>query len=153
MSHEHASPEPETVAEELTSGGRRPSPCSRLADCLESPPPYRKHVTKEKLWLVLDAHGDSVLWSDQELAVDAAVEALNAMADGEHLAEKCCNEIKADMKQALEHACELFGEIERDEVNHQDEAGKWLRAYGHYSANADVDARIPAPSKPESTTD
>jgi len=53
--------------------------CSRLADYLESPPPYRKHVTKERLWLVLDAHGDSVLWSDQELAVDAAVEALNEM--------------------------------------------------------------------------
>ena len=53
---------------------------SRLADCLESPPPYRKHVTKERLWLVLDSNGDSVLWSDQELAVDVAVEALNHMA-------------------------------------------------------------------------
>lgn len=51
-----------------------------MADYLESPPPYRKHVTKERLWLVLDSHGDSVLWSDQELAVDAAVEALNNMA-------------------------------------------------------------------------
>ena len=54
-------------------------PCSRLADYLESPPPYRKHVTKGKLWLVIDAHGDSVLWSDQEIAIDAAVAALNAM--------------------------------------------------------------------------
>ena len=54
--------------------------CSRLADYLESPPPYRKHVTKDRLWLVLDAHGDSVLWSEQEIAVDAAVEALNHMA-------------------------------------------------------------------------
>jgi len=56
------------------------TPCSRLADYLESPPPYRKHVTKDRLWLVLDAHGDSVLWSEQEIAVDAAVEALNHMA-------------------------------------------------------------------------
>ena len=54
--------------------------CSRLADYLESPPPYRKHCTRERLWLVLDAHGDSVLWSEQEIAVDAAVEALNHMA-------------------------------------------------------------------------
>jgi len=59
---------------------RSAADCSRLADYLESPPPYRKHVTKDKLWLVMDAHGDSVLWSDQELAVDAAVEALNHMA-------------------------------------------------------------------------
>ena len=56
------------------------TPCSRLADYLESPPPYRKHCTRERLWLVLDAHGDSVLWSEQEIAVDAAVEALNHMA-------------------------------------------------------------------------
>ena len=55
----------------------QPAACSRLADYLESPPPYRKHCTKEKVWLVLDAHGDSVLWSDKELAVDAAVAALN----------------------------------------------------------------------------
>ena len=53
--------------------------CSRLAEYLENPPPYQKHCTKDKLWLVLDSHGDSVLWSDQELAVDAAVEALNEM--------------------------------------------------------------------------
>jgi len=32
--------------------------------------------------MVLDAHGDSVLWSDQELAVDAAVESLNAQTKG-----------------------------------------------------------------------
>ena len=67
------------ATEELTAR-RSAAACSRLADCLESPPPYRKHVTKDRLWLVLDAHGDSVLWSDQELAVDAAVEALNHMA-------------------------------------------------------------------------
>ena len=76
------------------------TPCSRLADYLESPPPYRKHCTRERLWLVLDAHGDSVLWSDQELAVDAAVASLNAMhkpkcACGEDstgwVAIKCCN--------------------------------------------------------------
>jgi hypothetical protein len=76
------------------------APCSRLADYLESPPPYWKHVTKERLWLVLDAHGDSVLWSDQELAVDAAVAALNAMhkpkcacgKDSTGWVEiKCCN--------------------------------------------------------------
>ena len=82
------------------SCGSDDSPCSRLADCLESPPPYRKHVTKERLWMVLDAHGDSVLWSDQELAVDAAVAALNAMhnpkcACGEEstgwVEIKCCN--------------------------------------------------------------
>lgn len=56
------------------------SACSRLAAYLESPPPYRKHCTREGLWLVLDAHGDSVLWSEQEIAVDAAIEALNHMA-------------------------------------------------------------------------
>ena len=67
-------------AKEQAEGPSDAAACSRLADCLESPPPYRKHVSKEKLWLVLDVHGDSVLWSDQELAVDAAVEALNYMA-------------------------------------------------------------------------
>lgn len=65
--------------EEPREEGLGETACSRLADYLESPPPYRKHCTKEKLWLVLDAHGDSVLSSDQELAVDAAVEALNEM--------------------------------------------------------------------------
>ena len=73
-------PLPKTADAEQPSGkGLDETACSRLADYLESPPPYRKHCTKEKLWLVLDAHGDSVLWSDQELAVDAAVEALNEM--------------------------------------------------------------------------
>ena len=34
------------------------------------------------------------------------------------------------LRVALKDATELFGEIMRDEVNHQDEAEKWLRAYG-----------------------
>jgi len=34
------------------------------------------------------------------------------------------------LRLALKDATELFGEIMRDEVNHQDEAEKWLRAYG-----------------------
>jgi len=66
-------------AEQPTDEGLDETACSRLADYFESPPPYTKHCTKEKLWLVLDAHGDSVLWSDREIAVDAAVEALNEM--------------------------------------------------------------------------
>jgi hypothetical protein len=45
-------------------------------------------------------------------------ESLDAWADGE-------------WRKALEHATELFEDIERDLVNHQDEAEKWLRAYGH----------------------
>lgn len=70
----------ECARERTALGPSDATACSRLADYLESPHPYRKHVTKERLWLVLDSHGDSVLWSDQELAVDAAVEALNHMA-------------------------------------------------------------------------
>lgn len=34
------------------------------------------------------------------------------------------------LREALRDATELFGEIMRDEVNHQDEAEQWLRAYG-----------------------
>ena len=34
------------------------------------------------------------------------------------------------LREALKDATQLFGEIMRDEVNHQDEAEKWLRAYG-----------------------
>jgi hypothetical protein len=71
---------PHEAAKEKARERLAPTAVSRLADYLESPPPYRKHCTKGKLWLVLDAHGDSVLWSDQEIAVDAAVEALNHMA-------------------------------------------------------------------------
>jgi hypothetical protein len=78
MNNPDTPPKPET-AEQPVDEGLDETNCSRLADYLESPPPYRKHCTKEKLWLVLDAHGDSVLWSDQEIAVDAAVEALNEM--------------------------------------------------------------------------
>jgi hypothetical protein len=78
MQNQEPLPKPDT-SEQPTDEGLDETACSRLADYLESPPPYRKHCTKEKLWLVLDAHGDSVLWSDQELAVDAAVEALNEM--------------------------------------------------------------------------
>ena len=78
MPNQGPNPKP-ADAEQPRPEGLDETACSRLADYLESPPPYRKHCTKEKLWLVLDAHGDSVLWSDQELAVDAAVEALNEM--------------------------------------------------------------------------
>lgn len=45
-------------------------------------------------------------------------ESLDAWADGE-------------WRKALEHATELFDDIAQDTVNHQDEAEKWLRAYGH----------------------
>jgi hypothetical protein len=78
MQNENDTPKPDT-AQQPADEGLDETACSRLADCLESPPPYSKHCTKEKLWLVLDAHGDSVLWSDREIAVDAAVEALNEM--------------------------------------------------------------------------
>jgi hypothetical protein len=38
--------------------------------------------------------------------------------------------------EALNDAAELLAEIMRDEVNHQDEAEKWLRAYApQYLAN------------------
>lgn len=56
-----------------------PSPCSRLADDFESPPPYKAHRCKDGLWVVLDAHNDSILWSEQELPCLAAAEALNEM--------------------------------------------------------------------------
>jgi len=76
MTNPDTPPKP-TAPEQPADEGLDETACSRLADYLESPPPYRKHCTKEKLWLVLDSHGDSVLWSDQEIAVAAAVEALN----------------------------------------------------------------------------
>jgi hypothetical protein len=38
--------------------------------------------------------------------------------------------VRADVRtQALDHAAELLFEIMRDDVNAQDEAEKWLRAY------------------------
>ncbi len=36
-----------------------------------------------------------------------------------------------DLQRAMNDAIELMREIMRDEVNHQDEAEKWLRAYQH----------------------
>lgn len=53
--------------------------------------------------------------------------------------------------EALNDAAELLAEIMRDEVNHQDEAEKWLRAYAPqhlFPENADVrrdDGERPAP--------
>lgn len=77
----------------------RDAHCTRLSDDFESPPPYRKSCTPEKLWLVLDANGDSILWSDQEIPVDAAVEALNAMPQ-----PKCtCDEWKAVATRLAEY--------------------------------------------------
>jgi hypothetical protein len=69
------------VAEQPTSGGRRPSACSLLGDVIEAPGPYdvvRAH--NSELWLVVDAHRDAILWTEQQLAADAAAEALNGMA-------------------------------------------------------------------------
>jgi hypothetical protein len=41
--------------------------------------------------------------------------------------------------EALNDAAELLAEIMRDEVNHQDEAEKWLRAYApQYLANSSL---------------
>lgn len=70
-------PELESPDTAMRCGGRRPSFCSQLADYIESPPPYRVHKSRS-LWLVLDAHGDSVVWTEQELAARAVCEALNA---------------------------------------------------------------------------
>ena len=67
--------------ERPASGGRRPSACSLLGDVIEAPGPYdvvRAH--NSELWLVVDAHRDAILWTEQQLAADAAAEALNGMA-------------------------------------------------------------------------
>ena len=55
--------------------------------------------------------------------------------------------VRSSGKQAvaLRDAEELFGEIMRDEVNHQDEAEKWLRAYGQ-NATADLPATVDSAS-------
>lgn len=47
------------------------------------------------------------------------------------------------LRVALKDATELFGEIMRDELNHQDEAEKWLRAYGEICP-ANAKAHAPA---------
>lgn len=55
--------------------------CSLLGDVIEAPGPYdvaRAH--NSELWLVVDAHRDAILWTEQKLAADAAAEALNGMA-------------------------------------------------------------------------
>lgn len=55
--------------------------CSLLGDVIEAPGPYdvvRAH--NSELWLVVDAHRDAILWTEQQLAADAAAEALNGMA-------------------------------------------------------------------------
>jgi hypothetical protein len=74
-------PKRKDVAEQPASGGRRPSACSLLGDVIEAPGPYdvvRAH--NSELWLVVDAHRDAILWTEQQLAADAAAEALNGMA-------------------------------------------------------------------------
>jgi hypothetical protein len=52
------------------------------------------------------------------------------------------------LETALADAAELLAEIMRDEVNHQDEAEKWLRAYAPqhlFPENASMEAREKQP--------
>jgi hypothetical protein len=68
-------------ANELTEARRSAAACSLLGDAIEAPGPYdvvRAH--NSELWLVVDAHRDAILWTEQQLAADAAAEALNGMA-------------------------------------------------------------------------
>jgi len=51
------------------------------------------------------------------------------------------------LREALWDATELFGEIMRDEVNHQDEAEKWLRAYGNVALPAEREDLVIPPGE------
>jgi len=62
------------------------------------------------------------------------------------LAHTCPERREREAQAALDDAAELLAEIMRDEVNHQDEAEKWLRAYAPqhlFPENADVAASPP----------
>ena len=69
------------------------------------PPPWRKYRSKEKLWSILDAQENPVLWSDQEQAIDTAVAALNAVQKiTDHIARFRPKEIKTDEDEAWNNA-------------------------------------------------
>ena len=56
--------------------------------------------------------------------------------------------------EALNDAAELLAEIMRDEVNHQDEAEKWLRAYApQYLVNDQAHTQKGRERGPENTQD
>ncbi len=52
------------------------------------------------------------------------------------------------LRTALKDATELLGEIMRDEVNHQDESEKWLRAYGEICPANEPSPSVDANEKP-----
>lgn len=86
--------------------------------------------------------GSSGRLTDVETELLKMAEALSraGVTSGATVLRLAADIVRSSGKQAvaLRDAEELFGEIMRDEVNHQDEAEKWLRAYGQ---NASVEAR------------
>jgi DNA-binding transcriptional MerR regulator len=71
--------------------------------------------------------------ADDAMATLREIKAKYGLGD-RHLMREKNREIEK-LREALKDATELLGEIMRDEVNHQDEAEKWLRAYGEICSN------------------
>lgn len=72
-----------------------------------------------------DCHLITDTWLDTEKVKHAIVELMDDMLSGVLDGLKKAS----DSATALKDAAELLAEIMRDEVNHQDEAEKWLREY------------------------
>ena len=77
--------------------------------------------------------GSSGRLTDVETELLKMADALSraGISSGATVLQLAADIVRSSGKQAvaLRDAEELFGEIMRDEVNHQDEAEKWLRAY------------------------
>jgi hypothetical protein len=106
--------------------------CEMYGGCW-NPPAKEKPLSPSD---ATDCSGSSRL-TDVETKLLKMAEALSraGVTSGATALRLAADIVRSSGKQAvaLRDAQELFGEIMRDEVNHQDEAEKWLRAYGQNS--------------------
>ena len=93
--------------------------CSRLGDLLEALDAWIEDALKGSKPIGLTLCRARATITDQHDRIGEIFEALERQ-----------NKEVARLRKALKDATELLEEIMNDEVNHQDEAEKWLRAYG-----------------------
>lgn len=110
--------------------------CSRLGDLLEALDAWIEDALKGSKPIGLTLSRARVTITDQHDRIVEIFEALERQ-----------NKEVARLREALKDATELLEEIMSDEVNHQDEAEKWLRAYGEICP---ANARAMAQGAPES---
>jgi uncharacterized coiled-coil protein SlyX len=116
--------------------------CSRLGDLFEALDAWIEDALKGSKPIGLTLCRARVTITDQHDRIAEIFDALERQ-----------NREVARLREALKDATELLEEIMNDEVNHQDEAEKWLRAYGEICpANAIGEARAESASPPQDQT-